>query len=527
MAIKLLVSGMYCDRCVDHVREALLAAGATEAEVSLAEGRAEVEGPLDLEKARELLATSRYRLHPLGSDGSGAEDPEWGRREFNLIVLGSGSAAFAAAIRARDNGFSVALVERDVVGGTCVNIGCVPSKALLAASRRHPQPTLAEAVAQKDELVSLLRQAKYLDLLDHYGIQLIEGEGRIVDGHTVSVGDRLLSADVILIATGAEPAIPPIEGLNQVDYLTSTTALELREPPRRLAVIGANAVGLELGQLFGNFGSQVTFIELDRLAPYEEPELASRLKGVLQGEGHQVLERASVREARAVGGEVVLRGEGPEGSFELATDAVLVATGRRPRTAGLGLEEAGVITDERGTVVVDPHQRTSVPSIYAAGDVANQPQFVYVAAAAGAIAAENGLLHTSQSLDLATLPRVTFTNPQLAGAGLTEQAAKARGLAVRATVLGLDAVPRALVEGRTEGAVKLVCESGSGRLLGGSLLAEGAGEVAQALVYALRSGMTVEQIAASWSPYLTIAEAVKLAAQSFSRDVAALSCCAA
>jgi mercuric reductase len=489
------------------------------------------EGEIDERALDDALAETRYRVERIvrpggespGSDGDGPYD-------YDLIVLGSGSAAFAAAIRARDLGRRVLLVEQGTIGGTCVNVGCVPSKSVLADSERAllpGGPLLTDAVARKAALVGRLRQEKYIGLLGEYGIELREARADITGPRGVAVDGEMLTTEAILIATGARPAVPPIPGLEEAGYLTSTSALEVTEAPARLAVIGANAVGLELGQALGNFGSEVTFLDIARVTPFEEPEVSEAIRSVLEEQGHTVSERARTDRVRTDGGAKVLEGTDAGEPFELRVDEILVATSRMPNTEQLGLERVGVETDRRGAVVVDEHQRTSVPSIWAAGDVTSQPQFVYVAAAGGAAAAENALGSGGQRLDFAALPRIIFTKPTIASAGLTEAQAREAGFEVESRALPLDAVPRALVNGDTRGLVKLVAESGSGRLLGASVVADGAGEVIQAAVLAIERGMTVGELASTWAPYLTMAEGLKLAAQTFARDVAKLSCCAA
>src|SRR5919106_6257322 len=210
--------------------------------------------------------------------------------DYDLAVIGSGGAAFAAAIRARDLGARVVLIEQGTVGGTCVNVGCIPSKSLLvdAERRNGAGPSLQDAAGRKDALVERLRQEKYVDLLPEYGIELRPGEAELTDPHTVAVDGEGLSADAIVIAGGASPATPPIPWLEGAGYLTSTTALDLTEPPQRVAVIGANAVGLELGQMLGGFGSRVTFVELLRVAPFEEPEISEAVREILEQEGYAV-----------------------------------------------------------------------------------------------------------------------------------------------------------------------------------------------------------------------------------------------
>jgi mercuric reductase len=530
-AAELEIRGMTCADCAVHVREALERAGAHEVTIDWRRGRGTIAagGPSQAQM-NEALAGTSYRIERVLGPAAGAgDDPDRGARDYELVVLGSGSAAFAAAIRARDLGARVLMVEHATIGGTCVNIGCVPSKSLLVSAERSDGQAgaLAQAVSIKAALVEQLRQEKYIDLVDVYGFEFREGEVGLLGAHCVQVDGEQVSADAILVATGARPAIPPIEGLEEAGYLTSTSALEVTEPPRRLAVIGANAIGLELGQMFGMFGSQVTFIDLIRVAPFGEPEISETMRAILQESGHSVLEGAATERVRLEGSEKVIEGVAGSKRFEVRVDQVLVATSRIPNTEGLGLAEAGVQTDRRGAIVVDEHQRTSIPSIYAAGDVTDQPQFVYVAAAGGAAAAQNALGEGDQRLDFSNLPRIIFTTPQVASAGLTEREARARGFEVQTSVLPLEAIPRALVNGDVRGLFKLVAETGSRRLLGASIIADGAGEVIQSAVLAIKAGMTIDDLTGTWAPYLTMAEGLKLAAQTFGRDVAKLSCCAA
>jgi mercuric reductase len=422
------------------------------------------------------------------------------------------------------------MVEHGIPGGTCVNVGCIPSKALLVRSeqaRLAGAPTLAEALSAKSELVERLRQTKYIDLMEEYGIEYRPGHARLTGPQAVEVDGALLSARAMLVAAGARPAVPAIPGLPETGFLTSTEALELSEAPARLAVLGAGPVGLELGQMLGNFGSQVTFIARRGIAPRAEPEVSLALREVLEAEGHRVLAPVETSEVAIDAGEKVLRGTVDGRAFELRVDEVLVATGRTPNTDNLGLEELGVRLDPSGAIAVDAEQRTSVPTTYAAGDITDQPRFVYVAAAAAVAAVENALGAGGERLDFTALPQVVFTSPAIAQAGLTEVEASERGFEVDTTLLPLDAVPRALVNGDTRGLFKLVAETGSGRLLGASILAAGAPDVIHSAVLAIERGLTVAELARSWAPYLAMAEGLKLAAQTFERDVSKLSCCAA
>jgi len=455
---------------------------------------------------------------------------------FDLAVIGSGGAAMSAGIAARQRGASVVLVERGTVGGTCVNIGCVPSKTLLAAaSARHgalhnPFPgaptsagsvDLAALVAQKDELTAQLRRAKYVDVADAYGFEIRHGDARFADAATLLVDGEPLRARAYVVATGAEPARPNVRGLDGISYLTSTTAMELDEVPESLVVIGGGYVGMEQAQLFAHLGATVTVV--GRLSPGAEPELRDVMRQVFVDDGITVVEEHASAVDQA-GDHVVVTTS--SGATVRGTD-MLVATGRSPRTADLDLSVAGALCDERGFLVVDHAQRSTNPRIFGAGDVTGAPQFVYVAAAAGRVAALNALDADDQpaSVDYTGLPSVIFTRPQLASAGLTEAEALAAGYNCDSRVLGLYDVPRALANHDTRGAVKVVADADTGRVLGVHAVADGAGEMMLAATYAIRSGMTVDDLAATWAPYLTMAESLRIAAGLF-RNEMPTSCCA-
>jgi mercuric reductase len=480
------------------------------------------------------MATRQMQIEGMGR-GKG--------RDFDLVVLGSGSAAFAAAIRATDSGFRVVLLESNVVGGTCVNVGCVPSKAMLAPVdayfRAGHQPfagietatdgfDLGAMVDSKAGLVDQLRAEKYLDLAKEYGFSVRHGRAQFVDRETVECDGKRIRGQAYLIATGASPAVPAIDGLADAGYLTSTTALELREPPRELAVIGANAIGLEMGQLFLRLGSRVTFLEaMPRITPLEEPEVSETMTAILEEEGASILTGVRIASVARDGDRRLLTFEHQGHERRLAADQVLVATGRRPNTSGLGLEKAGVELTERGALKIDEQLRTTNPVIFGAGDVTGHPQFVYVAAYEGSLAARNALEGAGFGVDFTALPRVVFTSPTVAAVGPTDEQAVAQGMECECRVLPLVHLPRALVNRDTRGFVKIVAERSTGRILGVTAVADGAGDVIQAAIYAVQFGLTTDQVASTWSPYLTFAEAFKLAAQTFKRDVAKLSCCAA
>jgi mercuric reductase len=465
--------------------------------------------------------------------------------EYDLAIVGSGGGAFAAAIAARRRELRVAMLEGSVVGGTCVNVGCIPSKALLAAAESRHRAAhgrfpgistdagpadMAALVAAKDDIVGELRQSKYVDLAAEYGFELVEGNARFVEGNArfvegpaLAVGDRRIEAAHYLVATGAEPAIPAVPGLAGSGYLTSTTAMELDHLPEAVIVIGGGYVAMEQAQLFAHLGTRVTVLVRSTLARGEEPEVAEAIREAFEAEGISVHERVTPDEVRREGHEVVVLA----GESELRADHVLVAAGRRPRTEGLGLEDIGVALGRRGEIVVDDDLSTGHPRVWAAGDVTGHPQFVYVAAKHGGLVVENAFESAGKRVDYSALPRITFTNPTIASAGLTEAHAHEHGLDCECRVLALEHVPRAIVSRNTTGLVKLVAERERGRIVGAHIVGDGAGDVILAASLAIQMGMSVEQLAAGWNPYLTLGEGLYLAAQSFSRDPSKLSCCAA
>lgn len=462
---------------------------------------------------------------------------------YDLMVIGGGSASFAAAIKAAELGAQVAIVEQGTLGGTCVNIGCVPSKTLIRAVETcyrctytqfeglpscPPPSDWQQVIKQKDELVATLRQGKYVDVAKIYpNITIIQGRAQLTGARTVAIGGKSYEPGKILVATGASPWAPPIAGLEETGFLDSTEAVSLPAPPTSLLVIGGGAIGLELGQLFARFGVRVTILEAaPRIAPLEEPQISKALTKYLEDEGlriHAGLRITRVERAKD-GCCVQTERDGTSETFE--AEQILIAAGRRPNTQNLGLEAAGVKLGPRGEILVNEHLQTDNPDIYAAGDCIGEPMFVYVAAYAGGLAAENALTGTTRVYDLTALPRVTFTDPQIASVGFGEAQAKERGFQVKTAILSLKDVPRALVAHNTQGLIKLVVDAETEKLLGAHMLAAEAGEVIQEATLAVRFGLTLQEIIETFHPYLTMVEGLKLAALTFQKDVTKLSCCA-
>ncbi len=544
--LRMGVQGMTCEGCEQHVVRALESIGAREVKADFRRGEARFRAPATLDAstlakavqdagygpgAVEALDAPRFQLGDFSSD-----------TDYDLAIVGSGAAAFAAAIKARDAGARVVMIERDTLGGTCVNIGCVPSKTLLRAGElyfqaghqpfagiktRNGAADLAAMVAQKDDLVRQLRREKYEELASEYDWEIIHGEARFVDDRTVRVNGDDIQAHRFIVATGASPAVPPIPGLDKIEYLTSTSALDLKRVPESLVIIGSGYIALELGQLFRHLGSRVTLMQRSpRILKEYDPEIGDAVYEVMAKQGIEFITGARFErvEGSTAGRRVHVEVDGQKRVVE--GEELLVATGRSPNTGVLQLDRAGVKLGQRGEIVIDDLARTTNPKVYAAGDVTIGPQFVYVAAYEGSLAADNALNGVERRLDLRVVPGVTFTNPAIATVGLTEAQARAAGYEVKTSVLPAKAVPRALVNRDTHGVFKIVADAATDRILGVHVVAENAGDVIYAGVLAVKFNLTVRDLVETLAPYLTMSEGLKLAAQTFGKDVTKLSCCA-
>lgn len=550
--VELIVDGMTCDDCVRNVVRALKRVpGVLEANVPGWQSRqasAVVDHQVGIEELIAVIEKRGYRA-ALKTRQPVVEIPRTmphlrrGTDSVDLMVIGAGSAGFAAAIKAVEFGFRVALVEQGTIGGTCVNIGCVPSKTLIRAveqlhrAGQHPfsgiqtvpgRLSWPEVIAHKDELVAQMRQSKYVDVLATYpDITYLQGQARLLGKNGVEIDGQTYTPGKIIVATGSNPWAPAIPGLEEAGYLNSTTAMELKELPRSMIVLGANAIGLEQAQLFARAGSYVTVLELlPRVAPFEDEAISVALASYLEKEGIRLMTGVQASRVERRDGRHVLVGyqNGQELCFE--AEQLLVATGRRPNTAGFGLKESGVQLGDHGEIVVDATLKTTNPNIYAAGDVLGRDMFVYVAAYGGGLAAENALTSAERQYDASYIPHVTFTDPQVASVGLTEAEAREQSDDVKVSMLPLEYVPRALAARDTRGLIKLVADTATDRLLGAHILAPEAGEMIQTAVLSIRFGIPLAQLRETLFPYLTNVEGLKLAALAFEKDVALLSCCA-
>ena len=484
----LQITGMTCDHCAKSIEDTLAGvAGVVEAKVSYDEGAARIKTEVGVDSAKlidtvqrkgfgaEVLdregstvakgVSDRPRISVVDTPTPSVKPRRRSRGALHVAIIGSGGAAFACAIRAAEEGAEVTLVERGTLGGTCVNVGCVPSKIMIRAAHlahlqsEHPFDGIKKRaavldrralLAQQQGRVEELRHAKYESILEsNTSITLLRGSAHFTKERTLMVKEpggreQRLRADRILIATGARPSIPETPGLKGTPYWTSTEALIAERLPEHLIVYGGSVVALELGQAFLRLGSKVTLIARSILLSKTDPAIGEGLEAALEGEGMRILTHTAVQQVR-YGSRWFRKRFSIEIDREtLIGDRLLVATGRTPNTASLGLDKLGVKTDTRGAIVVDDHMRTSAEHVYAAGDCTTQPPFVYVAAAAGTRAAIN-MMGGEAALDLSAVPEVVFTDPQVATVGLTAAQASEQGFQVDSRTLTLDNVPRALV----------------------------------------------------------------------------------
>lgn len=462
--------------------------------------------------------------------------------DFDLMVVGGGAAAFSEAIKADALGVKTAMVERGVLGGTCVNVGCVPSKYLLtmAGHYRNAQQTKSgiqcgtpkldfkKVIRDKNALVESLRQEKYADVLSGLkNVTLIKGSARFVSTDAVDVEGKTYSAKKFIIATGSSANIA-IQGAKDVGFLTNVTALDLDYVPACLVVVGGGPLGLEFAQAFSRFGSQVTVLQRNaRVLPRHEPEASQVLKESLEAEGIRIVTGARVVKAEKKGRQRVLHAE-VNGKLErFECDEFLMAAGRTPNTKELSLEAVGVRVGKRGEIVVDDALKTSAPHVWAAGDVTGEPMLETVAGRDGGIAANNALTDKPKKRDLRIVPDAVFTDPQVAHVGLTDEQANAEKYSCNCRVLPMKHVPKAVIVGDTRGVIKMVADSKTNRILGVSIVSALAADMIHEAAMIVKNEMTVDDVIDTMHVFPTLSEAIKICAQSHYADVSKLSCCTA
>ena len=480
------------------------------------------------------------------------------QHSYDLVVLGGGAAAFAAVTEASRRGLSTAMVNAGLpIGGTCVNVGCVPSKRLLAvaesavAPRENPfdavrssdgDPTVdwAAALDGTDDLVERFRRSNYVDLADHYGTDVYEGYGRLVRDTAIEVIDGpdegvRIAGEKVLVATGSSPSAPPVEGLDDVDYYTSETILGERDLPDSVVVIGGGYVALEWGQILHRVGVEVTILQRsNRVLSGMEGQLGRELQRVLGVDGIDIAtdtEFERVRSPATDGGTTSVRGDV---TVETVTDgarrdftaeSLFVATGVRPNSEGIGLDEIGVETDSEGRVTVDEHLRTTNPDVYAAGDVIGDPELETVAAKEGNHAVKNAFGGEAVTVDYDSVPAVVFTSPEVAAVGTTEREYADEHGTCSCRTVRMEDVPRARVVANADGLVKVVKHHETDEIVGVHMVGPRAADMISEATLAVKFGLTVDDIIDTVHAFPTFSEAFKHACQAFRRDTSKMSCC--
>jgi pyruvate/2-oxoglutarate dehydrogenase complex dihydrolipoamide dehydrogenase (E3) component len=455
-------------------------------------------------------------------------------QQVDLCVIGAGAAGLSVAAGAAQLGIGVVLIEEDRMGGECLNTGCVPSKALLAAAKAaqmirnaksfgidaEPLIDFQRVHAHLRSVIDAIAPHDSVERFEQLGVEVIRGKARFTGYRRIALGDRELRAHRVVIATGSAPAVPQIPGLDQVPFFTNESIFDNDSLPRHLIILGAGPIGIEIGQAYRRLGAAVTIIERDKALPKDDPELARPLLQCLATEGVAIHEGAELRAVARDGDSIILTGEKAGMAFELRGSHLFIATGRTPRTSGLGLEAAGIEHDENG-IIVDNRLRTTARGVYAIGDVVNGPRFTHVASYHAGIVIRNALFRLPARIDYRSLPWVTYTYPELAQVGMTEERARKRyGDKVRLLRVLYMANDRAQTERHTEGMLKLVADA-RGRVLGASIIGTHAGELAHLWIVAIQQKLKLRHVAQMIAPYPTWGELDKAAAAEFFKPLIA------
>ena len=541
--IKLNIKGMTCDGCAKGIEKNVASLNGIHLnEVNYQKG----EGNFSFDKnlvakeniIKEIEKTGHYKVErELNSKIN----------HFDLIIIGGGSAAFSAAIKAESLGLSTLMINGGLdFGGTCVNVGCVPSKNLIRAAETAYHAThsnfkgvkpkgaaidFTQIIKDKKALVATLQQKKYMDVVsDFKNLTMIKGWAKFVDKKTIIVDEKdTYTAIKFIIATGSTTNIPNIDGLNKIGYLTNVSLFDLEEKPESLTIMGAGYIGLEIAMAYNRLGVKIRIIEFtDRPLRSQTKDITDVLETQMKSEGIEILPNFRAVKFEKKGANTIIHCKCPDGSFTelIEKGKIVVATGTKPNTFNLGLDTIHLNLDKNGRIIVNNKMETNMQNMYAVGDVANTPSFVYTAAAEGNTAVTNAFSGNIKTLDYSSLPWVVFTDPQIAGAGLDEVQAEAKGISFDVSKLELSNVPRALAAQDTRGFIKLIRNTETNKLIGARVIAPEGGELIQQLSTAIKFGITVKDLAESFYPYLTLGEGIKLAAITFGKDVSKLSCCA-
>lgn len=563
MAIKTLnleISGMTCDHCAKTIEKKVTDVdGLVSKAVSYLKKNGEFQFDDEKTSPAEIVeainSTKQYKVIKEISDSK--DEPA----KYDLIIIGGGSAAFAAAIKASELEKKVLMINDGLpIGGTCVNVGCVPSKTLIRTAEQfhianHPnfrgikpgknEINFKEVIGQKTELVEELRQHKYIDVLpapsgkDDANVTILKGYAKIVDKSTVEADGKKYSAEKLLIATGSTTFVPDILGLKEVNYLTNDTLYELDELPEHLIIIGGRYIALENAQMFARLGSsegmampKVTILQRSfRILPDEMPDATETLKEILEepvplGEGIEIKTGVKIESVQNKNGKITVNAFVKDEEETIEGTHLFVATGRKGNTIGFGLEELGIEIHKNNFIKTDEYMQTSVPNIYAAGDVTGEFLFVYSAAYEGSLAVDNMFSEQQKKKDYSVFPWVIFTDPQVAGVGMDENQAYKNKIDYEVSIIQLKDVPRSIAARNTKGFIKLIRDKETDKLIGARILASEGSELLMEISLAIKYGITVKELKQMFHPYLTLSEGIKLAAIGFDKDVNKLSCCA-
>lgn len=534
---------MTCDHCAKTIEKKVSSVdGVISKSVSFPEKKGEFQFDSEKTSAKEIIdainSTGHYRV---------VEEIKNINKEttqFDLIIIGGGSAAFAAAIKAIVLEKKVLMINEGLpIGGTCVNVGCVPSKTLIRTAEQfhisnHPnfssikpgenKINFKEVIRQKTELVEELRQHKYVDVLkDDQNVTIIKSYGKLIDKNTVEADGKKFSAENILIATGSTTFVPDLPGLKETGYLTNENLYDLEELPEHLIIIGGRYIALENAQMFARLGSKVTVLQRsNRILPDEMPDVTESLKEILEGEGIGIKTGVKIKAIEKQNGKIKIKASVKDEDYTIEGTHLFVATGRKGNTRNFGLEELGIEIHKNSFIKTNEFMQTSIPNIYAAGDVTGEYLFVYSAAYEGSLAVENMFAENKTIKDYSVFPWVIFTDPQVAGVGMDENQAYENKIDYEVSTIQLKDVPRSIAARNTKGFIKLIRNKENDKLIGARILASEGSELLMEISLAINYGITVKELKQMFHPYLTLSEGVKLAAISFEKDVSKLSCCA-
>ncbi len=476
----------------------------------------------------EYNATLVANVHP-----ADWQNPEPAPR-YNLVVIGAGTAGLVTAAGAAGLGAKVALIERHLLGGDCLNVGCIPSKCVIRSSRvlgdltaaahlgvHVPTGTAVDFPAVMERMRRLRAQISHHDSVHRFheqlGVDVFLGEGHFTSPDTVAVGDTILRFKRAVIATGARAVHPPIPGLAEAGFLTNETVFSLTECPQRLAVIGGGPIGCELAQAFRRLGSEVTLIEMEsQFLLREDPEAAAILSDTLRREGIHVRLNTTLKEVTTAGQDKYLHLDSGGNEELLTVEEILVGVGRAPNIEGLNLETAGVAYSKQG-VQVNDYLQTTNPRIYAAGDICLDYKFTHAADAAARVVIQNSLFCGRKKLSTLTIPWCTYTDPEIAHVGMYERDAQKRGIAVTTFTIPMQEVDRAIADGEEEGFVKVHVKKGTDQILGATIVARHAGEMLNEITLAIVSKIGLGTLSSVIHPYPTQAEAIRKAADAYNR----------